>query len=138
MAFLVNLGVVNLASTVKGWSYAFEVLTDENGNTYLNNTNEGINNSKAEAAITITQEVINAIGSSITLRYCYSSESEDFDYGCIYLNNTEMASQFGGGDDWEEVSITFDIAVGDVIYITYEKDGSVDGGHDGIKIYVDA
>ena len=138
MEFLVNLGVVNLASTVKGGSYAFEVLTDENGNTYLNNTNEGISNSKAEAAITITQEVINAIGSSITLRYCYSSESEYFDYGYIYLNNTEMASQFGGGDDWEEVSITFDIAVGDVIYITYEKDGSVDGGYDGIKIYLDA
>lgn len=124
---------INLNSN--GGAYGFAEDSDDNGD-YYKNTNQRQSSTTSQMSIEITQAAINKFGTSITLDCYYSSEDVSYDYLLIQKNDTQIG-KYGGGEDWlhQEVQIS-DLQAGDIIYISYRKDGSVDGGQDGVKIYL--
>ncbi len=64
---------------------------------------------------------------TFALRYKVSSES-GYDYLRIWKDSTNLVSVSGTSADWKSKNVT--VSVGDVITVTYSKDGSSSSGYD--------
>ncbi len=95
-------------------SYPFTV----NGN-IIQSTNKSNSSSS-------TYTYVVDVAGTYDLKYKVSSES-GFDFLTINHNNTQLV-RASGTYDWTTVSVT--VAAGDIITVTYSKDGSVSSGSD--------
>ncbi len=75
---------------------------------------------------TSTYTYVVDVAGTYDLKYKVSSES-NYDFLTIKHNNTQIV-RASGSYDWATVSVT--VAAGDIITVTYSKDGSVNNGSD--------
>ena len=123
------------ALNVEGGSLAFSsgeeypfAAEEGEGRFYVRSTNNGQSNTVSTLTTAIRMEA----GETLTFEYKYSSET-NYDFYNFYVNGTQL-QHLSGQSSWETYTYTAPSSGTYTFEWTFQKDPSVDGGDDCVKI----